>query len=178
MRRAPWASIGSSRRSPTSTTIRITRSSTFVRTEKIPSAVARNVKAFIEGAHSGTQSRVLVSVKHFPGTRRHGNGFAHRHGAHTTPSRERMDALELVPFRAAIAAGVDSIMTAHMAVPALEPQEIPATVSSAILTKLLRQELKFHGIIVTDAMDMQGLSKLFTAAKRPCVPSKPGPTSC
>jgi beta-N-acetylhexosaminidase len=126
-----------------------------------PEAVARNVKAFIEGAHSGTKSRVLVSVKHFPG---HGDTAmdSHMGMARNDASRERLDALELVPFRAAIAAGVDSVMTAHMAVPALEPQDIPATVSSAILTKLLRQELNFRGIIVTDAMDMQGLSKLYT----------------
>ncbi len=129
-----------------------------------PEAVASHVKAFIEGAHSGTHSRVLVSVKHFPG---HGDTAMDSHigMARNDATRERMDALELVPFRAAIAAGVDSIMTAHMAVPALEPQEVPATVSSAILTKLLREELKFRGIIITDAMDMQGLSKQFTAGE-------------
>ncbi len=73
--------------------------------------------------------------------------------------------VELEPFRAAIAAGVDAIMTAHIAVPALEPENEPATVSSKILTGLLREELGFRGITVTDAMDMQGLSAMFDTAE-------------
>ena len=56
-------------------------------------------------------------------------------------------------------------MTAHMAVPALEPENIPATVSSNILTGVLRKELDFHGLIVTDAMDMRGLTQLFPAGE-------------
>ena len=78
-----------------------------------------------------------------------------------TASRERLETLEFTPFRAAIAHGVDSIMTAHLSVPAIEPDEIPATVSSKVLTGVLRNELKFKDIIVTDAMDMQGLAKMF-----------------
>jgi beta-N-acetylhexosaminidase len=75
--------------------------------------------------------------------------------------RARISAMELVPFRAAIKAGVDSVMTAHMSVPAYEPEAVPATVSPNILTGLLRNELDFPGLIVTDAMDMQGLTKQF-----------------
>ncbi len=77
-------------------------------------------------------------------------------------AKERIESVELVPFRAAIEHGVDAIMTAHMAVPAFEPEAIPATVSRNILTNLLRDEMKFRGITVTDAMDMQGVTSLFS----------------
>jgi beta-N-acetylhexosaminidase len=73
--------------------------------------------------------------------------------------------VEFVPFRAGIAAGADAVMSAHIAVPALEPQPIPATVSAAVLTKLLRGELGFRGIIATDAMNMQGLTAQFPAGE-------------
>ncbi len=73
--------------------------------------------------------------------------------------------MELKPFRAAIAAGVDAIMTAHMEVPAIEPQEIPATVSNKVLTGLLREELKFPHLIVTDALDMAGVAAKFNSGE-------------
>jgi beta-N-acetylhexosaminidase len=122
--------------------------------------VAQNVAAYIDGAHAGAANRVLVTAKHFPG---HGDTATDSHMAlaKVTADKDRLEALEFTPFRAAIAHGVDSIMTAHLAVPALEPEEIPATVSSKVLTGILRDELKFHNLIVTDAMDMQGLSKMF-----------------
>jgi beta-N-acetylhexosaminidase len=125
-----------------------------------PQLVAAQVKAFIEGAHSDPKNRVLATAKHFPG---HGDTAIDSHMglARIEATRERMDAVELVPFRAAIEAGVDAIMTAHMAVPALEKEELPATVSKAILIDLLRKEMHFRGIVVTDAMNMLGLSKLF-----------------
>jgi beta-N-acetylhexosaminidase len=81
--------------------------------------------------------------------------------AKVTANKERLETLEFAPFRAAVAHGVDSIMTAHLSVPAIEPEEIPATVSSKVLTGVLRDEMKFPGIIVTDAMDMQGLAQMF-----------------
>lgn len=123
--------------------------------------VAAHVTAYIEGAHSDPANPVLVTVKHFPG---HGDTATDSHLglAKITADRARLDAVELVPFRAAIKAGVDSVMTAHLSVPALEAQEIPATVSKAILTELLRKELGFEGIVVTDAMDMLGLSRMFS----------------
>ena len=122
--------------------------------------VAQHVQAYIEGAHSNAKQPVLVTAKHFPG---HGDTAqdSHLSLARIDATRARMDAIELVPFRAAIAKGVDAIMTAHMAVPSIEPQEIPATVSSKVLTDLLRNELKFNGLIVTDAMDMLGLAQMF-----------------
>src|SRR5579883_506100 len=121
-----------------------------------PAAVSEQVRAYIEGAHSVPGAYVLTTAKHFPG---HGDTSVDSHMGlpSITATRERMEQVELPPFRAAIAAGVDSVMTAHMSVPALEPQTIPATVSTKILTGLLKQDLGFKGIITTDAMDMQGL---------------------
>ena len=126
-----------------------------------PRAVASHVKAFIEGAHAPGGSRVLTTLKHFPG---HGDTAVDSHLglARNDASLDRLETVELLPFREGIAAGADSVMSAHMAVPALEREEIPATVSPAVLTKLLRERLKFRGIIVTDAMDMQGLAKQFS----------------
>ncbi len=125
-----------------------------------PKAVSAHVRAFIEGAHSDPSHQVLVTVKHFPG---HGDTAVDSHlGLGTvTASKDRLDRIELVPFRDAIAAGVDSVMTAHVSVPALEPDAIPATVSRKILTGLLRDELGFKGLLTTDALDMQGVTKLF-----------------
>jgi beta-N-acetylhexosaminidase len=122
-----------------------------------PQDVARHVTAFIEGAQSDPKNRVLVTVKHFPG---HGDTAVDTHLglAKLEASRERLNTVEWVPFRAAIQRGVDAVMTAHIALPAVEPQEVPATVSSKILTGVLRDELGFKGLIVTDAMDMQGLT--------------------
>jgi beta-N-acetylhexosaminidase len=122
--------------------------------------VAQNVAAYIDGAHSDAKNRVLVTAKHFPG---HGDTDTDSHLAlaKVTANKERLETLEFTPFRAAIAHGVDSIMTAHLAVPSLEPDEIPATVSSKVLTGVLREELKFQNLIVTDAMDMAGLAKIF-----------------
>lgn len=125
-----------------------------------PQQVAAFVRAFIEGAHSDPANRVLVTVKHFPG---HGDTAVDSHiglGV-IEASRERLERVELAPFRAAIEAGVDAIMTAHLAVPALEEERIPATVSRRIMTGLLREQLRFQGILTTDAMDMQGLTQMF-----------------
>ena len=124
------------------------------------SDVAAHVGAFIDGAHSDPSAKVLVTAKHFPG---HGDTSTDSHMGLSVVSgnRARLDAVELVPFKAAIAHGVDSIMTGHLAVPALEPEEIPATVSKAVLTDLLRNQMGFQGLIVTDAMDMGGLSSKF-----------------
>lgn len=129
-----------------------------------PQEVAKYVHAYIEGAHSQIKEPVLVTAKHFPG---HGDTAqdSHMQLARLEADRARIESVELVPFRAAIAAGTDAIMTAHLAVPALEPQNIPATVSPAILTGVLRNDLKFEGLIVTDAMDMQGVMQLFDTSE-------------
>jgi len=125
-----------------------------------PEAVAAQVKAFIEGAHADKKNYALATVKHFPG---HGDTAvdSHMNMPVITVDRERLDRVELVPFKAAIEAGVDSVMTAHIAVPALSPPGIPSTLSAAILTDLLKKDLGFKGIVVTDAMEMAGLVKNF-----------------
>lgn len=122
-----------------------------------PQDVARHVVAYIEGAQSDPKNRVLVTAKHFPG---HGDTAIDTHLglAKLDVTRERLNTLEWVPFRAAIQHGVDAVMSAHIALPAVEPQEIPSTVSPKVLTGVLRDELGFKGIVVTDAMDMQGLT--------------------
>lgn len=129
-----------------------------------PKLVATHVKAFIEGSHSDPQHRVLVTAKHFPG---HGDTSvdSHMNLPRLEVDRARLNEVELIPFRAAIEGGVDAIMTAHMAVPALDEREVPATVSEPVLTGLLRKELGFEGLVVTDAMDMQGLMKQFSAGE-------------
>jgi beta-N-acetylhexosaminidase len=126
-----------------------------------PALVARHVKAFIEGTRADAEKSVLVTAKHFPG---HGDTTMDSHLglAKVDASRDRLQAQELTPFRAAIEAGVDAVMTAHLAVPALEPEEIPITVSTRVVHDLLRQQLHFNGLVVTDAMDMQGVARQFS----------------
>lgn len=126
-----------------------------------PQSVSDAVSAFIEGAHSDAKNYVLLSAKHFPG---HGDTSqdSHMQLAALTQSKDRIEKVELTPFRAAIAHHIDSVMTAHMAVPAFEPENIPATVSRNVLTNLLRDELDFKGIIVTDAMEMLGVASLYS----------------
>ncbi len=126
-----------------------------------PQTVAQDVSAFIEGAHSMPRNYVLVTAKHFPG---HGDTAedSHMQLAKLDQPKERIESVELTPFRGAIEHGVDSIMTAHMSVPAFEPDPIPATVSAKVLTGLLRDELGFKGLIVTDALEMQGIASLYS----------------
>nr|NIP82751.1 hypothetical protein [Gemmatimonadota bacterium]NIQ58710.1 hypothetical protein [Gemmatimonadota bacterium]NIU78900.1 hypothetical protein [Gammaproteobacteria bacterium]NIX47665.1 hypothetical protein [Gemmatimonadota bacterium]NIY12039.1 hypothetical protein [Gemmatimonadota bacterium] len=120
-----------------------------------PAEVSRRVVAFIRGARS---AGLLTVVKHFPG---HGDTETDSHLAMPVldVDRFRLDEVELAPFRAAIGAGVDGVMTAHLAVPALDPQERPrpATLSPPILTDLLRRDLRFPGLVVTDALHMDGV---------------------
>ncbi len=129
-----------------------------------PAEVSNFVQAYIAGAHSDRKNPVLVTAKHFPG---HGDTTEDSHLAlaRLDADHDRIEAVELQPFRAAIASGVDAVMTAHLAVPALEPDNIPATVSTKIITGVLRDELGFHGLVITDAMDMQGLAAMFDTAE-------------
>ncbi len=126
--------------------------------------VSRHVAAYIEGARSEAGSPVLLCVKHFPG---HGDTAVDTHFglATVTADRERLQSLEWKPFRTAIAAGIDGVMTGHLFVPALESDPIPATVSSKVLTGVLRRELGFQGLLSTDAMDMAGLTQQFPAGE-------------
>jgi beta-N-acetylhexosaminidase len=126
-----------------------------------PADVSKFVSAFIEGAHSVAGSRVLVTAKHFPG---HGDTATdtHLNLATITGDRQRLEQTEWAPFRAAIASGVDSIMSAHIAVPALDAPNLPATLSPKILTGILREEMGFKGIVVTDALEMGGIAQGFS----------------
>jgi beta-N-acetylhexosaminidase len=129
-----------------------------------PQMVASMVKAFIEGAHADKKNYVLTTAKHFPG---HGDTAVDTHLNLATigADRERLEHLELVPFRAAIEAGVDSIMTAHVAVPALAPAELPATLAPQILTGLLREEMGFKGLVITDALEMGTIAKGYSSGE-------------
>ncbi len=121
-----------------------------------PEHVGRMVAAFVRGAQS---AGVLATAKHFPG---HGDTAIDSHIALPVLDHDnaRLVSVELVPFRDAIDAGVGSIMTAHLAVPALTAdQGLPATLSYAVLTELLRTQLDFGGLVVTDAMEMGGIAR-------------------
>ncbi|HET8923216.1 MAG TPA: glycoside hydrolase family 3 N-terminal domain-containing protein [Candidatus Acidoferrum sp.] len=124
-----------------------------------PEHVAQFVSEFVRGVQ---ENGGLATAKHFPG---HGDTAADSHIDLPVirADRVRLDALELVPFRAAIATQVDSIMTGHLNVPALEPDSnAPATLSHNILSDLLRKQLGYQGLIVTDAMDMGGITVRFS----------------
>ena len=114
-----------------------------------PALVAELGAALIRGMQG---EGVLASAKHFPG---HGdtNADSHFDAPVVEHGRERLDAVELRPFRAAIEAGVGAVMSGHVIYPALDPAA-PATLSHPILTDLLRGELGFEGLVLTDAMDM------------------------
>ena len=118
-----------------------------------PHLVADMGEAIIHGLQ---EHGMLATGKHFPG---HGDTDENSHLTITTvhASRERIDTVELVPFRRAIAAGVNGIMTFHGIVPALDTAQIPATLNPAIMTGLLRKQLGFKGLLITDAMDMSGV---------------------
>ncbi|MGI6457563.1 MAG: glycoside hydrolase family 3 N-terminal domain-containing protein [bacterium] len=125
-----------------------------------PADVARLGCACIRGLQ---EHGVIASAKHFPG---HGETLEDSHLllSKVSASRERLDQVELLPFRAAIEeADVLSIMTGHLSVPALEPDEkIPATLSSAVIQGLLREELGYDGLIVTDALLMGAITTQYS----------------
>lgn len=124
-----------------------------------PGQVGDLVVAYILGARS---SGMLTTVKHFPG---HGDTATDSHlsVAQVTGDRTRLNSVELPPFKKAIDAGVDSVMVAHVTVPALDPDpNHVATTSPAIVSDLLKRQLGFQGIVVTDALDMAGLTRLYS----------------
>ncbi len=123
-----------------------------------PQQVGDLVAAYIQGAHEGG---MLVTAKHFPG---HGDTDTDSHlgVARVNGDLAHLKSIELPPFQKAIDAGVDSIMVAHVSVPALEPDpNRVATISTLVVTDLLKKQMKFHGIVITDALDMAGLTKLY-----------------
>jgi beta-N-acetylhexosaminidase len=124
-----------------------------------PELVSRIAEAFIKGCQD---FGMIATAKHFPG---HGDTDLDSHSVLATieGDRDRLDRVELFPFKRAVNAGVQAIMTAHLRIPALDPTpDIPATLSYPILTGLLRNEMGFRGLIVTDAMGMGGVTTLYT----------------
>ena len=121
---------------------------------------------------------MLTTAKHFPG---HGDTATDTHLNLATigADRQRLEQVEWAPFRAAIQSGTDSVMTAHIAVPALDDAGIPATLSPKILNGSSRDELGFKGIIVTDALEMGGIAKGFSGGRGGgAVASSRAPTCC
>lgn len=119
-----------------------------------PKLVSEMARAYIRGAQT---NGIMATAKHFPG---HGDTSTDSHLE--LPSvdidRARLDAIELPPFRAAVEEGVGGVMSAHIALPQIEPEKLPATLSSKMLTGVLRGELGFGGVIFTDAMNMRGVA--------------------
>ena len=121
----------------------------------------RRVAEFVSAAVRGTrEGGALSTAKHFPG---HGDTAVDSHIGLPTigADRARLDRLELVPFRAAVAAGVDALMTAHIALPKITGDGLPATLSPKVTTEMLRRELKFDGLVVTDLLGMGAITKGF-----------------
>ncbi|GBP99963.1 beta-N-acetylhexosaminidase [Streptomyces spongiicola] len=135
-----------------------------------PQAVAGLVASQVRGYQ---RAGIAATSKHFPG---HGDTVSDSHHALPTihHSREEWEALDAPPFRAAIAAGVRSVMTAHIVVPALDPGEDPATLSRPILTGILREELGYDGVVVTDALDMAGVRQKYGDDRVPVLALKAG----
>ncbi|MBO9542165.1 hypothetical protein J7643_16375 [bacterium] len=126
-----------------------------------PQQVAAFVAAFVRGCEA---HGAIACAKHFPG---HGDTADDSHSCLATvnANAERLAALEWVPFEAAIAAGVGSVMSAHVAVPALDPSGRPATLSAPILQGALRGRLGYEGLVVSDALIMGGVTGSFSEAE-------------
>ena len=126
-----------------------------------PAAVADMVSAYVRGAQD---AGMIATLKHFPG---HGDTREDSHmQLPVLPfERERLRNVELVPFRAGIAAGAKAVMTSHLALPRIDPSGKPATLSAPVLTGLLRKELGFDGVVVTDGMRMQGITDQYGSAE-------------
>ena len=122
-----------------------------------PKQVGELVAAYIVGAKS---QGMLTTAKHFPG---HGDTDIDTHLSMglVTGNRARLDSVEFAPFRDAIRAGVDSVMIAHVSAPAIDPDPNRVASVSPAVVELLKRDLGFNGVVVTDALDMNGLLKLF-----------------
>jgi len=134
-----------------------------------PTEVSELAIAFIQGVQ---RHPVLSAAKHFPG---HGDTATDSHlELPVLPhSQERLEAVELPPFAAAISAGVDSVMSAHLQIPALDP-DYPATLSRKVLTGLLRQQLGFDGLVVTDALVMGAITNRYGPNEAPVMAVEAG----
>ncbi|WP_328677740.1 glycoside hydrolase family 3 protein [Streptomyces sp. NBC_00322] len=135
-----------------------------------PDVVAGLVAAQVKGYQS---AGIAATSKHFPG---HGDTTVDSHTGIPviTHTREQWEEIDAPPFRAAVAAGIDSIMTAHIQFPALDPSNDPATLSHPILTGILREELGYDGVVVTDALNMQGVRDKYGDSRVPVLALKAG----
>jgi beta-N-acetylhexosaminidase len=136
-----------------------------------PQRVARLSALFVRGARAGGQ---LATAKHFPG---HGDTDVDSHVGLpiVSANMSRLESVELVPFRAAINAGTALVMTAHIALPAVQgDSSTPATLSPRIITGLLRDTLGFRGVAITDAMTMEGIGKGYTTEQSSVLAVKAG----
>ena len=122
-----------------------------------PETVAAMGEQFIRAY---AEEDVISNVKHFPG-RGHGMGDAHRELESIGLGRKDLERLAILPFRRAVAAGVDSFMIAHTLYPALEKERLPASLSPRIITGLLRQDMGFDGVVIPDDLTMFAISKNF-----------------
>ncbi|WP_053724303.1 glycoside hydrolase family 3 protein [Streptomyces sp. WM6378] len=135
-----------------------------------PAAVARMVAAEVRGYQD---SSVAATAKHFPG---HGDTSVDSHTGIPviTHTREQWERLDAPPFKAAIDAGIDAIMTAHIQFPALDPSNDPATLSHPILTGILREQLGYDGVVITDSLGMQGVRDKYGDDRVPVLALKAG----
>ncbi|MFI6344043.1 glycoside hydrolase family 3 protein [Streptomyces sp. NPDC050560] len=135
-----------------------------------PEAVARMAAAQVKGYQG---AGIATASKHFPG---HGDTATDSHYGFPVieHTREQWDTLDAPPFRAAIAAGIDSVMTAHIMVPALDDSGDPATLSHPILTGILRGELGYDGVVVTDSLGMAGVREKYGDDRVPVLALKAG----
>lgn len=126
-----------------------------------PKAVGRLVSAYVRGLHD---HGMLATLKHFPG---HGDTETDSHiGLPViTADYARLDTMELVPFRVGIDAGADVVMSAHIALPGITGSDEPGTLSAAVLTGLLRDSLRFRGLVVTDALTMGAIVAKYGAGE-------------
>lgn len=126
-----------------------------------PALAARLGAAFVRGLQ---EHGMIATGKHFPG---HGDTEVNSHLALpvVAVSRARLDSVELVPFRASVDAGIGAIMTFHGAMPALDSTGAPGTLSSRVLRDLLRGDLDFEGVVISDAMDMRGVLDRYGAVE-------------
>ncbi len=135
-----------------------------------PEKVGEFASALAKGVRDGG---ALATLKHFPG---HGDTATDSHIglAKISANKTQLEAVELVPFRAAISGGVDSVMTAHLAVPNVTGDDVPSTLNPKISNDILRNELGFKGIITTDSMEMGAIKKNYSDEKSAVLAVKAG----
>jgi beta-N-acetylhexosaminidase len=135
-----------------------------------PERVGEFVSALAKGVRDGG---ALATLKHFPG---HGDTATDSHiGLSIVPvDKQRIEAVELVPFKMGIGSGVDAVMTAHLAMPKVTGDEVPGTLNPKITTDILRKELGFNGIVTTDAMEMGAIKKTYSDEKSVVMAVKAG----